>query len=210
MLSLGMKNAILFLLIVLILHVLIKNALIEKGKLPKTIKEMYTEKVKEPEEIKKQDETKAKETKKEDPKAKDEPKDKENSKESTTENFDTELLKYVYDDDNTDLAKYFKGMDVTKDITKDIEKKIECTVLEELIKNDLPISTTCDPALKTASDANAKRIKADCDLKQTSGFMTLKEYEEENMMNGGSIYGDLKGFDNFDEAFEEYACSNSI
>jgi hypothetical protein len=212
MLSLGLKNAILFLLIVMILHVLIKNALIEKGTLPKTIKEMYTEKTekvkeKEPEDIKKQEETKAKETKKEEPKAKDSKKEKE---ESTTENFDTELLKYVYDDDNTDLAKYFKGMDVTKDVTKDIEKKIECTVLEELIKNDLPISTTCDPALKTASDANAKRIKADCDLKQTSAFMTLKEYEEENMMNGGSIYGDLKGFDSFDEAFEEYACSNSI
>lgn len=215
MLSLGLKNAILFLLIILILHVLIKNAMIEKEKLPKVLKEMYTEKVKETakkEEIEKKDNVDTKDkTKSKEDNAKDGKTQKETIETTNKEQFqNNDLLSYVYDDDNIDIAKYFKGMDVTKDVTKDIENKLECSILEEVTKTEFPKSTTCDPALKIATDAEAKRIKADCDLKQNGHYLTLKEYEEENMMNGGSIYGDLKGYDSFDASFEEYACSNTI
>ncbi len=210
----GIKNSILVLLIVLILHVLIKNAIIDK----KTqSKEKFGNSEKEKDEStnnkvnNKLNNTLNNSFKKEEniesfvAPVVDEKKDCVKKPEINDDDND-ELLKFVYDDDNSDLSHFFKGMDVTKDVTEDISKKLSCPLLKT-DDNSLPLSTTCDPQLqKLRMEDMNKKIKQDCNLSQPISNMLLKEYEDENAMNGGELFGDLSAYDDEALNFSNYEC----
>lgn len=208
MFSLGIKNAILVLLIIMILHVLIKNAIVndetrqrkqkreafETGAAP--LDKAYEKLIDKSSDTLKPSEPQIP--------ACPAPEQKGGSEED-------ELLKYVYGDDKdtTDIGTFFKGFDVTKDVEKNIEAKLACPVLKS-DDNSLPLSTTCDPKLQNMSAALAnKDVKADCDLKQPLQTMVLKEYNDESAMNGGALYGSLSAYDDYALSFQEYACVGS-
>ena len=194
MLAIGIKNSILVLLIILILHFLIKNTLVDRAsKLQKSA-------VKPP----------SKETFKGNETVKEEcnpapapPRNSEAEKE--------ELLKYVFgddnkkEDDNDDLRAFFGGNDVTRDVQGELAKRQPECQAPKKDDNALPLSDTCDPGIMSIKDDAHKPVSADCDLPQKMGVMLLKEYENENAMNGGKLYGGLDGFDGFATHFEDYA-----
>ena len=201
MLSLGLKNAILVLLIILILHVLIKNAIADKK-----IKEPFQNTA-----LNKADLASLEQNKVQPIKAPACPISSEEKKEIKKEDDDSELLKYVYGDDKdtTDISQYFKGMDITKDVQKEIDAKLSCKTLKK--DDSLPLSTTCDPQLQSLqADENSKKVRFDCDLKQSISNMMLGEYEGENAMNGGELYGNLSAYDGFGLNYEEYECHKTI
>jgi hypothetical protein len=192
MLSLGIKNAILVLLIILILHVLIKNALMETNvQTPtKKLEDFKPVSPLDPELNKvapvKVPECPAPEKKEDD---------------------NAELLKYVYGDDadQADIATFFKGLDVTRDVEKEINSKLKCPVLKS-DDNSLPLSTTCDPKLQNMATTLAQEVKADCNLEQNLQTMLIKEYKNENSMNGGDLYGNLSAYDMGALSYQEYEC----
>ena len=196
MLSLGLKNAILVLLIILILHVLIKNAIVDQ----KPLKEKFIigapvegEKKKEYLEV-----NKAIIPEPVCPKPVEKDEDEK------------ELLKYVYgDDDNGNLSQFFKGMDITKDVKNEIDAKISCSSLKK--KNDsLPLSTTCDPQLQTLKVDDTLLLKQHKKPEsQNISNMMLGEYEDESAMNGGELYGNLSAYDDMAFSFEDYSCESS-
>lgn len=201
MLSLGIKNAILVLLIILILHVLIKNTLIEAN--ARKPKDTFTETIFD----KKQSmpflldpvANKVPPTKIPDCPA---PEKKEDD--------NSELLKYVYGDDadSSDIGSYFKG--ITKEIESELNAKLTCPVLKS-DDNILPLSTTCDPKLQNMAASLAKKdIEADCGLKQTLDTMLLTEYKDESSMNGGALFGNLNAFDDKAMYFQEYEAQCKI
>lgn len=211
MLSLGLKNAILVLLIILILHVLIKNAIADKKVKDTGKKEGYQNSPLSRADLKdlnnqnnfdvaSLDVNKVKTIKAPSCPAKEENKDD-----------DTELLKYVYGDDKdaSDISQYFKGMDITKDVQKEIDAKTSC---KAIVKDEsLPLSTSCDPQFQSLNtDTLSKHVKHNCNLKQNISNMMLVEYEGENAMNGGELYGDLSAFDGFGLNYEEYECQKNI
>lgn len=205
MLSMGIKNSILILIIVFILHFAIKNAIVDRR--IREDRDRPREKVAVPvkpapvvEEFKSASKgsTPA-------------PVEKEAAvpcKEKESADSKQELLDFVYgDSDDSDLGKFFKGTDITKEVQREIDAKMSCPVLKT-DDHSLPLSTTCDPGLQNlAAVAASKRVKYDCDLPQTLATMTLKEYENENAMNGGELYGNLSAFDNGALSYEPYACA---
>lgn len=201
MLSLGLKNAILVLLIILILHVLIKNAIIDQ----KPVKEKFITGA--PVEETKKDYLEANKITTPAPAC---PKPAVAEKDEDSEK---ELLKYVYGEDDTkedgNLSQYFKGMDITRDVKKDIDAKISCTSLKK--KNDgLPLSTTCDPQLQTLKTDDTLLLKQQKKPEaQNISNMMLGEYEDENAMNGGELYGNLSAYDDMAFSFEDYNCETS-
>lgn len=201
MLSLGIKNAILVLLIILILHVLIKNALVE---IPaKIVKEPFKTSLintLDPELNKvipvNAPECPAPENK--------------NISQGSQESENAELLKYVYGEDGgdqTDISTFFKGLDITRDVENEIKAKLKCPVLKS-DDNSLPLSTTCDPKLQNMATTLAKEVKGDCNLDQNLQTMLIKEYNNENAMNGGDLYGNLSAYDMGALSYQDYACSS--
>lgn len=107
-----------------------------------------------------------------------------------------ELLKFIDDEDEDEgvMEKYFesKNSHVPSDNCKPKE-----------IDNRFPLSTTCDPNLQKLPGTD-KTIKANCNLNQDKrNVMIVKEYENENSMNGGELYGGLHAYDSFDHSFQE-------
>lgn len=202
MLSLGIKNAILVLLIILILHVLIKNALIDAESRTTPKKTEPTKVIKEP--FKAPVSTLDLEANKVAP-----IKAPECPAPEKKEDDNAELLKYVYgeDADQTDISTFFKGLDITRDVEKEINTKLKCPVLKS-DDNTLPLSTTCDPKLQNMATTLAQDVKADCNLEQNLQTMLIKEYNNENAMNGGDLYGNLSAYDMGALNYQEYACSS--
>ena len=203
-LAIGIKNSILVLLIILIVHFLIKNALLErkKSQQPTAVVPKQQASVETKEHFK-QDLT---------PASIDDlkpivPPIVENCKEET----DDELYKYVYGDvasrqsDKLAIDDYFKGMDVTQDVEESIQTKMKCESARVVDDITMPVSTTCDPSLQQPKSLD-KAVKADCGLDQTLPVMLLNEYDNESSMNGGDLYGNLSAFDNLASAFEPYSC----
>ena len=182
LLSVGIKNAILVLLIILIAHFLIKSVLVDKN--PKILQEFVTDPIKPdtssipyPFQNTKQDNICNNETQ------------KNYQRDEQTRN---ELLEFVYGDDDKELNTYFQNDLVSRDV-KDLEQKI-ATQGKTCLKPDdsrLPLSTTCDDKIQTLDfKPNNMPVKADCDLLQNKrDFMILKEYQDDNVMNSGLLYG---------------------
>lgn len=208
MLAVSIKNSILILLIVLILHFLLKNTLMEKQR---------------PSE-KKQD-------KKETFEAVNEPmpappvtasvpapvvsvaEKKECAKlepvERNTEDERAELLKYVFGEDATkmddnELGQYFQGMDVSSGS----KTQGDPCPLPRTDAHSLPITTTCDSSVLTlALEKDKKKPSSKCVKQDSSNGMVLHEYDDENGMNGG-LFGGLNAFDGFSTSFQDFAPCN--
>lgn len=196
MLAISIKNSILILLIVLILHFLIKNALMDKtNRTPKkeaVIKEPFENVPKPATEVKSQPlpvETKACDA----------------LPERNTQEEKDELLKYVFGaeakDCDEEINKYFQGLSPDASATSPATQT-GCP-LPRTDANALPLSTTCDPAL-LAFPKDTKKMSEKCVKQDTNQGMLLHQYEDENPMNGG-LFGGLNPFDNFSSSYEEYA-----
>jgi hypothetical protein len=109
-----------------------------------------------------------------------------------------ELLKFIDDDDDVVMEKYFDGKTTNNGMIPTDNCKPKQT------DNMFPLSTTCDPNTQNMSKGD-KVIKSDCDLLQDKKqLLILNEYENENSMNGGSLFGGLNAFDAFDTTYSQY------
>jgi hypothetical protein len=110
-----------------------------------------------------------------------------------------ELLKFI--DDEDDNVEMFFGSDTTLGTqpTDNCKAKTQ--------DNSFPLSTTCNPDIQTMPQFE-KNVKANCNLNQNKkNVMMLNEYDNENTMNGGELYGGLSAFDSFDNNFQMF-CDN--
>lgn len=109
-----------------------------------------------------------------------------------------ELLKFIDGDD--DIEGYF-GNDIELGIqpTDNCKPKVQ--------DNMFPLSTTCNPDIQFLPKTD-KSVKANCNLKQIKkNIMMINEYDDENTMNGGALYGGLSAFDSFDNNYQSF-CDN--
>ena len=198
LLSTGIKNAILIVLIILILHFLIKNYLFDKK--PRVVQspsvhvsnvvdvitpqrqlgvvlvddpqKPNTTKIPYPFDNKKQDHICDNETQK--------------------DYLKNELLDFVYGKEDSNINKFYADDPLSTPV-KDLEERISKQNMSCLKPDDnrLPLSTTCDDKIQTLDFKAADMpIKADCDLLQDQkNSLILKEYEDDNDMNTGKLYG---------------------
>lgn len=200
MLAIGLKNSILFLLIVLIIHVLIKNAIIDKH-----IKEKFVPVASSPATGKEPRLISDKDIGYKDGL------NNNNTNNNTSCKFpppqeEDELYDFVYGKDE-DLDKFFKD---NTEIKQAIQEKLQCKVITKNCDEDMsiiPQSTTCDPGV-VAEKLNSKiNMKPKNTLNQNLSLLTVKEYEDENSMNGGALLGgQLNAFDNFASVYDDYTC----
>ena len=171
MLGVGIKNAILLFLIIMILHFLIRNVLLEKS----SRKEHFDKPVKE-------------------------------SKDTTTapenvENFmaDIDNLKPKTMDKTNELLEFVMGGESTFH-----ESFLEPNDAD--FKQELPVACDARRILDDVKEAPKKK-KNRKDPQQHNNFLVIHEYEEENTLNGGKLFGgNLTGFDSFDTGFQSYSC----
>lgn len=200
MLSIGIKNSILVLLIVLILHFLLKNLILErKPSVPQeTAKRLEPYQNKDPTDT------------------------RQISKEEACRNVrlddvqkkkleQEEMMRYVAMGDESEdktLDKYFRDnivSDEVKDLEKSLQENTACKYKED--DKHLPVTTTCNAEVQSLAVANNMKVRADCNLKQDKkNIMILTEYEDEKDMNGGALFGGLSAFDGFDVNYQTYSC----
>lgn len=205
----SIKNSILFLLIILIVHFLLKNALLDKQKelfaskkmslvvVPETTIPACAPPLRQP-------------PKQTAPTITEQPSRLLTSPERDQEhvecgtNDDKELYDFVYGKEEVDdatLNKFFTGSDVTQDVEKDMT----CNVLRRRDEDiHIPLSTTCDPALNPKKNEDTKVIKADCNIPQNIPVMVLQEYDNESSMNGANPFEGLSAFDTLAQSYETY------
>lgn len=210
MLAVSIKNSILILLIILILHFLIKNTLMEKRSLAKQegaskqAVESFVTNTKAPAPASPKEASNpapVQETKKEC--------DVVEVKERNTDQEREELLKYVFGEDakmgDDDLNQFFRT--ASEDVPSTTQGN-PCP-LPRTDASSLPVSTTCDPSLLSLSlEKDRKKPASDKCVKQdVRNGMVLQEYDNESGMNGG-LFGGLNAFDGFSSSFGDYApCS---
>lgn len=182
MLSTGIKNSILIVLIIFILHFLLKNVLLSKREHYSVCDGSTASKVSPP-----------------DVKSKDTPVLADVSENDTYDAwFGKEQVKdQSNDNDFADLDKYFNG---ELDIKKEVEKAASCPI--PVKDASLPKSSTCDVNFeKLPVDVLKKDIKANCNLRQDKTVMIVNEYENESVLNGGKLFMNLDAYDNLDSMF---------
>lgn len=203
MLSTGIKNSILILLIVLIFHFLIKNFLLNNNKhnfkketfldndiptcnIEKNVIQSNEKQINAIENII----TKASEI------------TCNFEEEGMSKNdifaswFENETKQQTKD---AELDKYFSG-DI--DMSKELEAAAKCPL--PVRDTELPQTSTCD--LKTDNipvDVFKKNIKTSTPDQNSKRGMMLKEYENENIMNGGKLFMDLDPYNSCDNLFAE-------
>jgi hypothetical protein len=181
MLGIGIKNAILIILIILILHFVIKNILMNKTVLFPIKKEKF------------------------------EPKKSSDSlgpQKCLSENLSSEkdkLLKFVFGDDmpkgDNNLDNFFK--DVSKKILEcDKDNYMECKVKSD--DHRIPLASTCDPKMFELPSTDLIKKADICNTKKD--LMILNEYTNESQMNGGNLYAGISAYDDFDQNYEQYSC----
>lgn len=190
-LALAIKNTILVVLIILIVHFMVKNVLLEKpqSKPAQPVSSVPTPAL-EPEPLP--------------VKNADIPPSKPSSDEvrGGLDKAKEELLKFVSDDDE-DLDKFFTKCTTTTPKSSD----------NETCKSHppFPLSTTCDPAIQKLPSSTPQATlcaKKTTDTQESKKkVMILQEYDNENSMNGGDLYGGLKAFDMFDDNYQQYSCA---
>ncbi len=187
------KNILLFVLIVLIGHFLVKNFLLDKepSKIPVhalVVDSTETQKVVE-EKHATRDATEPSISK---PDVEPEGLDKAKA----------ELLKFVDEEEagafnaakEDNLNKYFK--ETSKVPTDDCKSKIQ--------PSQFPLSTTCNPDIQvidTAMKTETPRKPTQC-TNLTKNVLVLNEYDNENTMNGGELFNGLNAFDSYDNHFQ--------
>lgn len=199
MLSTGIKNSILIILIIFIFHFIIKNVLLNKNEHFSNIvcknEELLSEK----------DNTPIKTTM---PELKELPSEKIQppsvtcnlEKEGMARNdvfdawFADELKKASTD---AELDKFFLD---NKDISEEIEKATKCPL--PVKDKGLPATSTCDINFDNLPiDIVKKEIKCDTPDRYMKHGMMLKEYQNENIMNGGKLFMDLHAYNSIDDTY---------
>lgn len=193
MFGIGIKNSLLVLVIILIIHFYIKTILLNnniKNDKNTVIKEKDTkEKVVEKFNLE--------ECRKFNQEVKVDTNDKE------------ELFKYVFGDSkinltHEDIDKYFSGEDVSKDV-KSLKKN--CPEPEKRITKDYLELENCGPELEKPSfNFEKDKKKNECNIVQNKNVLILSEYEKENSMNGGELYGGLNAYDTSGLNYLEFNC----
>lgn len=190
MLSTGIKNSILIVLIILILHFFIKNVLLTK-------REDFGAPVSQP---KCAPESSSSSANASAVKPANDRSDVESEKDVYNAWFGGEVQSEKQDAGSTeDLDKFFTG---EIDIKKEIEEATKCVVPQQ--DPMLPKSSTCDPNLDKIPPEYAikKDVRANCNIVQDKkGIMILNEYENENIMNGGALFMNLEAYDQTDSMF---------
>lgn len=186
MFGIGIKNSLLVLVIILIVHFYIKTKMLDKN--IKNEKSVVEEK--------KTLEKFSLECK---------PREKEVKKDSDDK---AELFKYVFGDStinltHEDMDKYFSGEDISKDVK---ELKKNCPEPEKRITKDYLELESCGPKLDKPSFDYEKEMKSKCDIVQNKNVLILSEYEKENSMNGGLLYGGLDAYDTSGLNYLEFNC----
>lgn len=189
--AIGIKNAILIVLITLIIHFALKNMIIDKrDKLQMTPSIEDT----------KRSNVIRKETFITEPKCM--PQSPNDNLESEKEN----LLKFVFGED---MPGNGKGLD---DFFKDFSNQIsqcdkpyqECSA-KKSDDHKVPLTATCDPKIQEIPlIPEAEKAKEVCNTKKD--LMILNEYNNENPMNGGVLYANISPFDDYDINFQQYSC----
>jgi hypothetical protein len=108
-----------------------------------------------------------------------------------------ELLKFIDDDDDT-MTSFFNSGTQLKAVPSD-----NCKLKTQ--DNIFPLSTTCDPIvldLKKHDDGKETVQSISNTSNDKKGLMILKEYKNENVMNGGELYGGLNAYDAYNTNFE--------
>ena len=191
MLAIGIKNAILIILIILIIHFAMKNLMSNRNSQTKPQQDKLQDKLqdKQPDKLKENFE---------EPSTKCAPNTNTNL-ESEKEN----LLKFVFGDnipkDGSGLDKFFK--DYSNEIEKCDKPYEQCTKKSD--DHSIPLATTCNPNIQELpSDLNDMKKGPVCNTKKD--LMILNQYDNENQMNGGIIYADINAYDNYDLNFQAY------
>ena len=181
MLGLAVKNVILFTLIILIFHFLIKNAIVDRfpgskppmplATLPTAHKENFVGQIRQ-------------------------------EKQDGSALYDDEkkkMMSYIMQEAENDLDSMFAQKIITQ---CDKEGAGECPAKKDNAK--LPLSTTCDANIQELKPEDPMKLKADCKLPQDhKGFMLIKEYENEKVLNGGALFDGLQAYDSYDEYFSQ-------
>lgn len=185
-----LKNTILFVLIILILHFLINNVLVEKKILNNKEKKKENNK----EKINGFDEDKV---------------DLERPKpeRATSKNVDKmkELYDYVFDEDaSNDLNKYY-DVDAGA-IDTNNKKDVEVKCAEELGGNKNYCNTTkpTQDELK-AHYGNFNKVQCEGNIDQDKHVYIVNKFKDEKPINGGAEdESNIVGFDGFDTTFDTY------
>ena len=186
--GIGIKNAILIILIILIIHFAIMNIMSNRVP-PQKTQEKALEKVQD-KALERFEESTIKCLPVQNPSV---------NLESEKEN----LLKFVFGDnipkDGSGLDKFFK--DYSNEIEKCDKPYEQCSKKSD--DHTVPLATTCNPHIQELSSEidNLKKLPV-CNTKKD--LMILNQYDNENQMNGGLIYADINAFDNYDLSFQSY------
>lgn len=195
MLGTAIKNTILFLLIILILHFLINNVLVEKKLLNTKNNDTGND-------------TGNNTENKEDKIESNNKIDLDNPK---PENYTTvkvdkmkELYDYVFDEDATnDLDKYYN---VDTNIEKNNKQDVQVKCAEELGGNKNFCMTTkpTHEELK-AHYGNFDKVQCQGEIDQDKHVYLINKFENEKPINGGAEdASNIVGFDGFDSTFDTY------
>jgi hypothetical protein len=186
------KNIILFVLIVLIGHFLVKNFLIDKDGVNDraTTSIVTAQHPKDTDSIVQQTQLSKDATEPSLSKPEKEPEGLDKAK--------AELLKFIDEEENGGLTKYFAEprQETSKVPTDDCKSKVQTS--------QFPLSTTCDPDIQIIDAAMKKEIprKPKQCTNLTKNVLVLSEYDNENTMNGGELFNGLNAFDSFDNHFQ--------
>lgn len=222
MLSTGIKNSILVILIILIFHFLIKNVLLNKKESflnivtsSSEVKDIDTNKPKN-EYIDKVTETnsssfqllpniKGQETKSDNSDKIEimeykntDTKQKIGNNEKANVTFNDW---FGEDEDNThangELDSFFTD---NTDISGELEKASKCPL--PIRDKSLPLTSTCDVNFdKLPDNVITKNVKSHTPERYMKSGMVLKEYDNENIMNGGKLFMGLDAYNVVDSAF---------
>lgn len=203
MLSVGIKNSILVILIILIIHFIIKNMILERPSNKGVDTELKNAKAGYHPPYSPEKFTNIAEVNQD--ACKNKPRDDDAELKKFQED---ELMRFVAMGDSSEsktLDSFFKDNIVSSDV-KDKQSCTEMNVCKFKADNQqLPLSTTCDTNIQNLPLTNNNmKIHANCDLNQDKNIMILTEYENEKDMNGGKIYGVLDAFDNYDLNYQQY------
>jgi hypothetical protein len=180
MLGTGFKNVILFILIILILHFLIKNAILERKNAGKehlspaptnvtSSRQNTTSIINTP--SKDNVISSMKHTK-------------------TPAEHKQELFKYVMEEDN--IEKFF-------------EPTINTILPEPNDKFENEYNIACD-ARNAVTETIADRKKFNDPPDQNNNFLVIHKYQDESTLNGGKLLGGLDGYDEYNTMFQSYKC----
>jgi hypothetical protein len=201
--ALAIKNTILVVLIILIVHFMVKNVLLEKPLLKpvQPVPSVPSVPVPALEPVPSLTVSKTGDIPPSKPSSDEVPTTKQ---QGGLDKAKEELLKFVSDDDDEDLDKYFTKCTTSTPMSSD-----NATCKSNVPRDPpFPLSTTCDPAIqKLPSSAPQSTLcgKKTTDTKKK--VMILQEYDNENSMNGGDLYGGLKAYDMFDDHYQQYSCA---